>query len=204
MNKSLILFGIAIGSIFLILFIFFYNPSSSVSLDDSQNNFLQNSSSSEPSIKITLHSNKKKEAVDIKREKKKNIVKKKPIDTTIKAISRDHGGKYYIELIDPNPEDKNIKPTSNPQHYIPVTGKIDNSFFYLKVPKELLGKPDIKLRIIKRNTHEIKEIPATFMDDLPSVQNGERLNVTIDFNKNTINTKVRTPQYGEVSALPHI
>ncbi len=178
-----------------------------MSSDVSQKDFaaLQDlSSSKKPSINFVSHSNKK-EIINIKKKKKKKkIIKKKPIDTTIKAVSIDQGGRYYIELIDPNPEDKDIKPTNDPKHYIPVTGKIDKSFFYLKVPKELVGKPNIKLKIIKRNTHEKKEMPATFIQDLPSIQSGGRLNVLINFKKKSINTKIHIPKYREVSAIPHL
>jgi len=130
------------------------------------------------------------------RHKEKN----RQIDPTIKYVGIDHYGRYIIKLIDTNPEDKDIQLTSN--NSVSLEGRINGKQFSMRVPREIVDSPNLKLKIIDRKTKLTKIIPAVFLSDLAGLSSDEVLFVDIDLSyPESIKVDLKTFEE-EKTALP--
>jgi len=197
-DKILLILG-GVGTLVFIGLVF-YSPSSSQSYftqfgeyktysSATQIEYEKETSISSSSRKITL----------------KNISKevKKKMDPTIRVVTFDRYKTFMLQLIDPGAKES-IKNLSYKDYYA-VEGKIDNKPFYLKVPKEIVEKDNVVLKIINLKNGEKIEITPSFLKDLPSIDNEGRLIVNLSTKEpNSFDTDIRYPDPELKTALPPI
>ncbi|MRJ03242.1 MAG: hypothetical protein C6I05_07320 [Epsilonproteobacteria bacterium] len=124
-------------------------------------------------------------------------------DPTIKYRGLDHYSNYLIELIDTNPQDRDV--VLKGDNYRVVTGKINGKQFALKVPKEILSSPDLKLRITDLKTKKKVTIGADFLNELAGLPEEASYSVEIDLNDpENIQTKAYLPDPQGVGAFPKL
>ena len=206
MNKNVVFGGIALLSIAIVAGLLLWEPGAKTPSFESGT--VKEEATEAP--QIAIKEKRKQEFKIVHSSQSKPIQpkpkKKKKIDPTIKNVTVDHYRKYVIQLIDPNPEDKEIKLTNDPSKYIILSGKISGNQFALRVPKEIAYSSNLKLKITDIQTHKTKTIDANFINDLASMQGSNSdLRVDIDFN-NPKNIRVKTIEHPitEVSAIPHL
>ena len=152
------------------------------------------SASSDVKIEQVRHSESAKKA-NIKKARKE----KKKRDPSIKAVALDHYGNYLIQLIDDNPEDRDLEKEDS--SYVVIEGKIDGKQFALKAPKVIIDRPGIKLKITNLKTKESTVLDATPLAEAGALSSKERIKFTIDTQEQTL--KVADIKYYEgPPALP--
>ena len=199
MNKNTILIAFALGG-FLIGIWLLLSPVSSSLISKSHHS---PSISKQPSnTNRSLHINIQNE--DQNKNNTSSNDKQKKIDPTIKAAAIDHYNTYLIQIIDDNPEDKNITLQKDPKTYTYIRGKIEGKQFTLRLPKAILEKPGIQLKITNLQTKETKLFKADFLAEVASLPEGGNYYLNIDLTgAGNIQTETRLPPTG-VSAFPTI
>jgi hypothetical protein len=119
------------------------------------------------------------------------------IDPTIKAATIDHYNRYLIQIIDNDLENRKVLSQEDRNDYIYIQGKIDRNQFTLRVPKAVLEKPNIKLKIVNLKTKTSKTFNADFLSEAVSLPKGGSFRVYIDSEgSGNIRTEVRMPSTG--------
>ncbi|SMC10184.1 hypothetical protein [Nitratiruptor tergarcus] len=197
MSKNIVILGIGAAVLILGLGIFLYSPKNDTSPLTSMKQTSTNSVEEDITIKKQT-----KSSSSIKKEKKKAKPQRK-IDPSIKAATIDHYHTYLIQVVDENPEDRNIKLEKDPSSYTYIEGKVSGKEFVMRVPKVVLDKPDVKLRITHLETKESKTLDASFLSEAASLEQGSQFRVDIDFDHpDNIQTQTKMPE--ERSPFPGI
>jgi len=103
---------------------------------------------------------------------------KKKRDPSIKAVAIDHYGNYVIQLIDDNPEDRDLE--KQDRSYVLIEGKIDGKQFALKAPRVIIDRPGIKLKVTNLKTKEATVLDATPLAEAGALSPKEQIRFTID------------------------
>jgi hypothetical protein len=195
MNKNFVIIGIGAAALLVVLGLFLFSPKSDISSLQPLEQTSASSASKHLSITIKEH---EKMASAIKTTKKKAESKKRPKkkrDPSIKAATIDHYHTYLIELIDKNPEDRDIKLQKEPDTYTYIEGKVSGKEFVMRVPKAVLDKPGVKLKIVDLKTKKSKMIDASFLSEAASLPRGSQFRVDIDFDHpDNIQTDTKLPE----------
>ncbi len=149
------------------------------------------SSSSDVSIHIQSQSSSSSQTV--KRSQKSSKASKP--DPSIKAAAVDHYHTYLIQLIDKNPEDRDIQITKDPKSYVYVDGKVDGKDFVMKVPKAIVDRPGIELKITNLKTKKVTTIDASFLAEIDSMPPRGSFRVKLNTqNPEDIQTEMEPPE----------
>ena len=186
MNKNLLFGSIALVAIAIVAGLLLWEPETKTpSFGDTA---VKEEAKEFPQIAIK---EKKEQKVRTTANSSKPIKQKKKIDTKIKTAGKDHYGRYLIQLIDPNPEDKNIPFSTHPQKFRFLEGKINGKEFVIKIPQAVAYSPNLQLRIIDLKTKKKTTIKADFINDIYNLPKNGILKVDIDFD-NPQNTQINT------------
>jgi len=205
MNKNIVLLGLGAIAFVLVGGLFLFSPQKEHVL------LLTQPLSSQTSINkenITITYQKENPKISNNKSSKHRIIKSNPkpkkIDKSIKAYTYDHSRRYLVKLVDMNNDKSDIRPTNDPKQYYPLSGTINNNYFYLKVPKELIGRPNIKLVIKDRKSNQLKSFEIdNILNDLITEEDGNKVFLKIENGK--IKESIQEPKvtYG-VPAIPHL
>ena len=195
MNKNIVLLGLGAIALVLVGALFLFSPQKEhVSLTQPLSS---QTSKNRENIDITYQKENPKTG-DNKSSKHQDIKSKpkpKKIDPSIKATTIDHYNTYLIQLIDKNPEDKDLKIENKPGSYVYVEGKVDGKEYVLKVPKAVATRPGIKLKITNLKTKKSIELDASFLSESASLPIGSTYRANIDtHNPNNIQTDIELPE----------
>ena len=191
MNKNVLLGAVAALAIVVVGVLLFFSPDSSVQPMESSSKTEQ--PKTKQNIDVIYHEKSQKKSTQIKKQSPKKA--KKKVDPTIKAAAIDHYHKYLIQLIDENPEDKDLKLENKPGTYVYVEGKVDGKEYVLKVPKSVVTRPGIKLKITDLKTKKSTELDASFLSEAASLPIGSTFRANIDTrNPNSVQTDVELPE----------
>ena len=162
---------------------------------------MQQRQASQEDVDIEIEQQESSSKIVMQKEKRKKSVSKKKRDPSIKAATIDHYHTYLIQLIDENPEDRDIKLEKDPNSYRYVDGKVDGKEFVMRVPKAVVDRPGIKLKITNLKTKEHTIVDASFLSELDSLPRGGSFHVDIDTkNPNNVQTQAELPD--EYSPFP--
>ena len=199
MNKNLLFGSIALIAVAIVAGLLLWEPEAKT--PSFGNTTVKEEAKEFPQIAIK---EKKEQKVRTAASSSKPTKPKKKIDPTIKAANIDHYGRYLIQLIDENPEDKDIRPSQNPKSYKYLEGKINGKQFVLKIPKTIIDSPNLKLRIIDLKTRKHTIINADFINEISSLPKLEQYYVDIDLDRpSDIQTKI-IDHRDEATALPSL
>lgn len=193
MNKSVLLGIIVVLAIMLVAILIFFSPEKNLQSIE----FI--SKNQQPAIKQNnniIYQEKHKypiESVQSSKKDKKGTFKK--VDPTIKAATIDHYNSYLIQLIDENPQDRDVHLVDNqPNSYIYVDGKVNGKEYVLKVPRAILNSSGIKLRITNLKTKKVTEIDAAFLSEAAALPSGATFRANIDTKTKDVVTDVDLPE----------
>ena len=196
MNKNIVLLGLGAIAFVLVGGLFLFSPQKEHVLLLTQSLSSQTSTNKE-NITITYQKENQK-SNDDQHSKYHNITSKprpKKIDLSIKAATIDHYHTYLIQLIDKNPEDKDLRLENKPDSYVYVEGKVDGKEYVLRVPKAVATRPGIKLKITNLKTKKSVELDASFLSESASLPIGSTYRANIDTrNPNNIQTDIELPE----------
>ncbi len=191
MNKNVLLGAVAALALVLVGGLLFFSPSESVKPIESVSKTQQ--PKTEQNVDVVYHEKKQEGNVQTKKQPLKKA--KKKVDPTIKAATIDHYNNYLIQLIDENPEDKDLKLESKPGTYVYVEGKVDGKEYVLKVPKTVITRPGIKLKITDLKTRKSTELDASFLSEAASLPIGSTFKANIDTqNPSSVQTSIELPE----------
>jgi hypothetical protein len=217
MNRNIFLATVGITAIAISLLLFLFNPeekASSSSFPKNTSSSLADSITSDSDIDIKVR--KIQHSQQVSSISSQQISKKNPSKTEkkrtktnpyIKARAVDHSRKYLIELIDTSPDNKDVTPVYNPGEYYQVSGKINGSFYLLKVPKNIVITDKTKIKIIDLKSKEtIKETGADVLSEIIGNEGTTtQLNInTRDKEGNMFDVKFKEYYSGENPSIPHI
>ena len=191
MNKNVFLGAVAALAVVVVGGLLFFSPESSVQPMEFLSKMQQ--PKTKQNVDVVYHEKSQKKSAQTKKQSPKKA--KKKVDPTIKAATIDHYNNYLIQLIDENPEDKDLKLENKPGTYVYIEGKVNGKQYVLKVPKNVLDRPGIKLRITNLKTRNTTEIDASFLSEAASLSVDSTFRANIDTNNpENIQTAVELPE----------
>jgi len=197
MNKNLLLVALGAVAVAVVGALVFVAPDdSSLIFEETKEQLIAQKNN----VAIEFQTQKPKEQKS--QQKIQKSVPKKKRDHTIKSVSIDHYRNYLIQLIDDNPEDKDIQLKSDPASYRYIEGKVDGKQFVMKVPKELIDRPGVKLKITNLKTRKTTTMDASFLAELNSISEKGRLKVDIDTASASVQTHLKEYDPYVETALP--
>ena len=191
MNKNVLLGAVATLAIIVVGGLLFFSPGENIQPIKSTSKMQQ--TTKQDNVNVVYHEKSQKRSTQTKKQPPKKA--KKKIDSTIKAATIDHYNNYLIQLIDKNPEDKDLKLENKPGTYVYVEGKVDGKQYVLKVPKAVVTRPGIKLKITDLKTRKSMELDASFLSEAATLPRGSTFRADIDTqNPNNVQTDIELPE----------
>ena len=189
MNKNVLLGAVAALAIVIVAELLFFSSKSS--LQPMNSSLKMQQLEREQNVNVVYSEKSQKQNVQTKKQFLKEASKK--VDPTIKAATIDYYNNYLIQLIDENPEDRDLKLENKPGTYTDIEGKVNGKQYVLKVPK--IDRSGIKIRITDLKTKKITEIDASFLSEVVSLPEGSTFRANIDIrNPENIQTSVELPE----------
>jgi len=191
MDKNILLGIVMALAIGVVGVLFSFSPKENIQVIKSTSEISQKMKQNN-NIDVVYHG-KSQKSTQIEQHTQKKSSKK--IDPTIKAATIDHYNNYLIQLIDENPEDKDLKLENEPGTYMYIEGKVNGKQYVLKVPKSVLDRPGIKIRVTDLKTKKITEIDASFLSEAVSLPVDSTFKADIDTNNpENVRTTVELPE----------
>lgn len=191
MNKS-VLWGAVIVLTIMVGGLLFFSPQENMQFKELSFKE-QQLSKVKQNIAIDYHKSSSAKGIEVKKETQHKDEKK--VDSSIKAATIDHYNKYLIQLIDKNPKDKDLKLENKPGTYVYVEGKVDGKQYVLRVPKSVITRPGIKLKITDLKTKKSTELDASFLSEAAFLPTGSTFRANIDTqNPNDVQTDIELPE----------
>ena len=192
MNKNVLLGAVAALAVVVVGGLLFFSPEEKIQPTIKSTSKIEEKTEQD-NINIIYHEKIQKSSVQIAKQSPKKAPEK--VDPTIKASTIDHYNNYLIQLIDKNPEDRELRLENKSNTYIYVEGKVDGKEYVLKVPKTVITRPGIKLKITDLKTKKSTELDASFLSEAASLPIGSTFKANIDTqHPSSVQTSVKLPE----------
>ena len=192
MNKNVLLGAVAALAVVVVGGLLFFSPEEKIQPTIKSTSKIEEKTEQD-NINIVYHEKIQKNSMQTAKQSPQKAPEK--VDPTIKAATVDHYNNYLIQLIDENPEDKNLELEKKPDAYIYVEGKVNGKQYVLKAPRTVIVRPGIKLRITDLKTKKRVELDASFLSEAASLPVGSTFRANIDTqNPSSVQTSIELPE----------
>ncbi len=200
MNKNVLLGAVAALALVIVGALLFFSPNESVKPMESASKVQQ--PKTKQNVDVVYHEKSQKKSVHTKKQSLKKA--KKKVNPTIKAAAVDHyHRRYLIQLIDKSQSNEELEKKNKSDIYIYVEGKINGKNYRLKIPRNVVTRPGIKLKVTDLKTKKSTELDASFLAEAETLPKNAIFKANIStYNPKRIQTGVE--MLDSVSAFPPV